>query len=172
MPSTDAVTGAVEDPGASPLAAAAVLDGRRLYPRRADIRAVVAIADPVRTAELVEPIRPRLRCVSPTGRPIRTVAGGATWRPRWPLPPGWLAAGTPDDEEVARLACASPWPFVTPLYALAVGADAGAAESLWSGPAHTPEPWRVEALVLLAFFGLCQRRRTAGGAVAGGGIAL
>ena len=38
------------------------------------------------------------------------------------------------------------------LYALAVGADAAAAESLWAILARTlPEPWRVEALVLLAF---------------------
>ena len=38
------------------------------------------------------------------------------------------------------------------LYALAVGRDAAPAESLWALLARTlPEPWRVEALVLLAF---------------------
>jgi len=38
------------------------------------------------------------------------------------------------------------------LYALAVGEDAGAAESLWAELARNlPQPWRVEALVLLAF---------------------
>ena len=38
------------------------------------------------------------------------------------------------------------------LYALAVGESAGAAESLWAVLARTlPPPWRVEALVLLAF---------------------
>jgi alkylhydroperoxidase/carboxymuconolactone decarboxylase family protein YurZ len=38
------------------------------------------------------------------------------------------------------------------LYALAVSRDAGAAESLWTILARRlPLPWRVEALVLLAF---------------------
>jgi len=38
------------------------------------------------------------------------------------------------------------------LYALAVGESAGEAESLWALLARTlPPPWRVEALVLLAF---------------------
>jgi hypothetical protein len=38
------------------------------------------------------------------------------------------------------------------LYALAVGENAGQAESLWAALSRTlPEPWRVEALVLLAF---------------------
>ena len=38
------------------------------------------------------------------------------------------------------------------LYALAVGVDAAAAEALWSVLARClPNPWRVEALVLLAF---------------------
>ena len=44
--------GAVDDPSASPLAVAAVLDGRRLYPRRADLQAVIAADDPARSAEL------------------------------------------------------------------------------------------------------------------------
>jgi hypothetical protein len=38
------------------------------------------------------------------------------------------------------------------LYALAVGRDAASAESLWVLLGRTlPEPWRAEALVLLAF---------------------
>ena len=38
------------------------------------------------------------------------------------------------------------------LYALAVGENAGQAESLWAVLSRTlPDPWRVEALVLLAF---------------------
>src|SRR5271168_1713275 len=45
-------SGEVDDPSASPLAAAAVLDGRRLYPRRADLQAVVAVEDPAHSAEL------------------------------------------------------------------------------------------------------------------------
>ena len=38
------------------------------------------------------------------------------------------------------------------LYALAVGENAGQAEELWATLSRTlPDPWRVEALVLLAF---------------------
>src|SRR5690606_22544972 len=42
--------GPVEDPEASPLAAAAVLEGRRLYPRRADLQAVIAPGDAASSA--------------------------------------------------------------------------------------------------------------------------
>ena len=45
-------SGVVDDPSASPLAVAAVLDGRRLYPRRTDLQAVIAVDDPARSAEL------------------------------------------------------------------------------------------------------------------------
>lgn len=145
--------GAVEDPGASPLAAAAVLDGRRLYPRRADMQAVVAIADPARTAELVGPIRAAAAArqsdweADPDGCGRRDVEAAMAVAAR-------LAGGrNPDDQELARLACAVTDVAVRDtLYALAVGADAAAAESLWAILARTlPEPWRVEALVLLAF---------------------
>ena len=39
-------SGTVDDPGASPLAAAAVLDGRRLYGRARTCKAVIAVTDP------------------------------------------------------------------------------------------------------------------------------
>ncbi|MGA9359374.1 MAG: DUF4192 domain-containing protein, partial [Mycobacterium sp.] len=45
-------SGVVDDPSASPLAVAAVLDGRRLYPRRTDLQAVIAVDDPARRADL------------------------------------------------------------------------------------------------------------------------
>ena len=38
--------GVVDDPSASPLAAAAVLDGRRLYARRAELQEVIGSAIP------------------------------------------------------------------------------------------------------------------------------
>ncbi|HEY6574048.1 MAG TPA: DUF4192 domain-containing protein, partial [Mycobacterium sp.] len=44
--------GTIDDPSASPLAAAAVLDGRRLYVRRADLQEVIAVTEPLRTAAL------------------------------------------------------------------------------------------------------------------------
>ena len=57
--------------------------------------------------------------------------------------------------------------------ALAVGERAREAESLWTLLARTlPPPWRVEALVLLAFSAYRPRRRAACGRVAGGGAAL
>ena len=69
--------GAVDDPSASPLAAAAVLDGRRLYPRRADLQAVIAVDDPARSAELVA-------CGHATGGRPR---GGTSRRSRGLRPP-------------------------------------------------------------------------------------
>lgn len=59
----------------------------------------------------------------------------------------------PSDEDMARLAHGLTDPRVRDtLYALAVGADAAAAESLWVMLSRAlPEPWRIEALVQLAF---------------------
>ena len=145
--------GAVEDPTASPLAAAAVLDGRRLYRRRADLQAVIAVTEPDRAAALVEPIQARaalrhtdwLTDADACGRrDVETVMAAAAR----------LSQGAePDGDDLAVLACALTDVAVRDtLYALAVGADAGAAEVLWAVLARTlPVPWRVEALVLLAF---------------------
>ena len=57
------------------------------------------------------------------------------------------------DAVMARLACALTDPQVRDvLYALAVGDRAAQAEALWAMLSRTlPAPWRVEALVLLAF---------------------
>jgi hypothetical protein len=146
-------TGTVEDPAASPLAAAAVLDGRRLYGRRADLRAVVTVADPARTAELAAPIRSQVAereeewRADPDGRGRRDVETIMALAERV------LAGEQPADGELARAACALTDIAVRDtLYALAVGSRAAAAEALWSLLARTvPEPWRVEALVLLAY---------------------
>ena len=141
--------GVVEDPTASPTAVAAVLDGRRLYRRRDELVAVVATADPARTAALgrkiesapaPDPCRPdaeargdvehALACVDRSGRDCRLA-----------------------DTDLVRLAWSLTDTRVRDtLYALAVGDSAGAAEALWAELARRlPEPWRVEALVLLAF---------------------
>jgi len=145
--------GDVDDPSASPLAAAAVLDGRRLYRRRADLQAVIAVTDLVRSAALVDPIQSRdtLRHAEWEAdadgrgrRDIETVLAVAA---------RVCGGAQPTDDELAALACAITDVTVRDtLYALAVGANAGAAESLWAELVRTlPEPWRVEALVLLAF---------------------
>jgi hypothetical protein len=130
--------GVIDDPSASPLAVAAVLDGRRLYNRRAELQAVIGVTDPDRSAELAEVIRELAR------QDIETAMAAAAR----------VADGVElSDAELARLACALTDPLVRDtLYALAVGANAGEAESLWAVLSRTLEqPWRVEALVLLAF---------------------
>ena len=145
--------GVVEDPTASPLAAAAVLDGRRLYKRRADLHAVIAVADSARCDRLTEPIRAQAAArdaqwqADPDGRGRRDVETAIEVAAR-------LSDGVePADAELAELACGLVDVAVRDtLYALAVGAEAAAAEALWALLARTlPDPWRVEALVLLAF---------------------
>jgi alkylhydroperoxidase/carboxymuconolactone decarboxylase family protein YurZ len=135
------------------MAAAAVLDGRRLYARRADLHAVIAIADPARSQRLVDTIRARAATrkvqwqEDPDGcgrRDVETALGAAA---------RVYAGGQPSDAELAELACGLTDVAVRDtLYALAVGADAAAAEALWGVLARRlPDPWRVEAVVLLAF---------------------
>jgi hypothetical protein len=145
--------GAVDDPSASPLAAAAVLDGRRLYPRRADLQSVIAVDDPAHSAELAEAVRQQAATrelahrADPRGRSRRDVENAMAAAAR-------VAGGqTLSDVELAELGCALRDVQVRDtLYALAVGESAGQAESLWALLARTlPQPWRVEALVLLAF---------------------
>lgn len=146
-------SGPVDDPSASPLAAAAVLDGRRLYPRRADLQAVIAVDDPGRSAELAGVLerqavaRGLAHRADPIGCCRRDVENAMAAASR-------LAGGqSPSDAELADLGCAlSDVRVRDTLYALAVGETAGEAESLWALLARTlPGPWRVEALVLLAF---------------------
>ncbi|OBK40131.1 hypothetical protein A5658_22930 [Mycobacterium sp. 1245111.1] len=144
--------GFVDDPSASPLAAAAVLDGRRLWARRADLQAVIAV-DRARAASLTgliaerAALRDEAHRADPTACARRDVEAAMA-----------AAAGVADgqqlgDAEIAGLACALADVEVRDtLYALAVGHSAGDAESLWALLARTlPTPWRAEALVLLAF---------------------
>lgn len=142
-------SGVVDDPSASPTAAAAVLDGRRLYRRREELVEVVATADAARTAAL-RPIIELAETPGPT-RPDRQVRGDIEYA---------LACAEQNesgqslqDEQLARLAWALTDVRVRDtLYALAVGAAAGSAEALWAELARClPDRWRVEALVLLAF---------------------
>lgn len=142
-------SGTIEDPMSSPMAAAAVLDGRRLYARRSELQAVVALVDPahaerlraaMRSAEHDGALRPDVdarRDVEHALAMVRSVADGAM----------------PSDDDLARLGCGFTDPRVRDtLYALAVGREANRAEALWVLLARTlPDPWRVEALVLLAF---------------------
>ncbi|MDA2891323.1 DUF4192 domain-containing protein [Mycolicibacterium sp. BiH015] len=142
-------SGVVDDPMASPTAMAAVLDGRRLYTTREELLAVVATADPARTATLAEVIEHdsglgRERPDSQARSDIEHVLACAERNDE---------GAVLEDAELARLAWALTDTRVRDtLYALAVGDKAGSAESLWVHLSRTlPEPWRVEALVLLAF---------------------
>ena len=127
-----------------------VLDGRRLYARRAELQEVIEVIDPARTR----------RALRRGHRELRTGLGGAPdAAARADIEAAIAAAARVadaaelGDDELARLAWALTDPRVRDtLYALAVGEDAGQAESLWAVLSRTlPEPWRVEALVLLAF---------------------
>jgi hypothetical protein len=135
--------GSVDDPSASPLALAAVLDGRRLYARREELQNVIAVVDEDASAALVDVINGQTDDVD-AAREIRCAMAAASR----------LAAGkAPAAPVVGRLARALTDPQVRDtLYALAVGGDAGQVEELWALLARTlPVPWRAEALVLLAF---------------------
>jgi Domain of unknown function (DUF4192) len=148
-------SGVVDDPSASPLAVAAVLDGRRLYPRRTDLQAVIAV-DPARSADLAAAVKQQAATRKVTHRADtadhallcrRDVENAVAAAAR-------VAGGQSlSDAELAQLGCALTDAAVRDmLYALAVGENAGDVESLWAVLARTlPEPWRLEALVLLAF---------------------
>ena len=145
--------GPVEDPSTSPLAAAAVLDGRRLYARRSDLQAVVAVTDTERSAALAGYIR---ECDERRAADWRADPDGCGRRDVEAV----MAAAVRvcdgadlDDPEIAALACGLTDVAVRDtLYALAVGAQAGQAETLWTVLSRVlPDPWRVESLVLLAF---------------------
>lgn len=146
-------SGLVDDPAASPLAAAAVLEGRRLYPRRADLQAVIAPDDPARSAALADAVRQQAarRRSAHRAHPVRCTRGDVETAM---AAAARVAAGEPlSDSEMAALGCALTDAQVRDiLYALAVGESAGDVESLWALLARTlPPPWRVEALVLIAF---------------------
>jgi hypothetical protein len=146
-------SGEVDDPSASPLAVAAVFDGRRLYPRRADLQAVVAVDDPSHSAGLAATIKQQMVTreaayrADPEGCCRRDLHSAMAAAARV------VNGQSLSDAELAKLGCAlSDAQVRDALYALAVGEDAGAAESLWAEMARRlPQPWRVEALVLLAF---------------------
>jgi hypothetical protein len=145
--------GVVDDPSASPLAVAAVLDGRRLYARRADLQAVIAVDEWPGRATLADLIgkhaasRDAAHRADPAACVRRDVEDAMAAAAR--VGEGQQLC----DAELAGLACALADVEVRDtLYALAVGQSAGEAESLWALLSRSlPAPWRVEALVLVAF---------------------
>lgn len=141
--------GDVEDPSSSPLAVAAVLDGRRLYASRDELLDVISATDPERSAGLSEVIeRARhdggSRPDAAARRDVELAMAAAA-----DVAEGRIVT----DDDVARLAWALTDPRVRDtLYALAVGRTGDQVEALWALLSRVlPDPWRVEALVLLAF---------------------
>jgi hypothetical protein len=128
---------------------AAVLDGRRLYARRAELQEVIEVAEPSRTEVLAAIIGEDTE--DRTERPDR--AARADVEAAIAAAARVADAVDLDDDELARLAWAlTDLRVRDTLYALAVGENAGQAEALWALLSRTlPEPWRAEALVLLAF---------------------
>ncbi|HUO39522.1 MAG TPA: DUF4192 domain-containing protein [Mycobacterium sp.] len=146
--------GTVDDPAASPLAMAAVLDGRRLYTCRQELQDVIAPVDLARCERLAGLIAARLDLAAED--PVRH--GGdkrAGRRVRQAMAAAARVAGGAQlsDDELVELAFALTDPRVRDmLYALAVGDHAAEAEALWGALSRAlPDPWRVEPLVLLAF---------------------
>lgn len=145
--------GTVDDPAASPLAAAAVLEGRQLYRRRADLQAVIAPDDTARTAAVAAALD------GAAAQRAAAVAGDVRDLARRDVEQAVtavvaLAAGrVPGEDELARLGASLSDVLVRDtLCGLAISEYSGAAEMLWSMLARSlPEPWRVEALVLVAF---------------------
>lgn len=145
--------GPVDDPVESPLAVAAVVDGRRLYDSRADLQTVIAAVDLDGAAEVAELIAglAEVGCAERvtdsdacTRRGVRAAMAAV----------GRVAAGeTLRNDEVADLAYILTDVLARDtLYALAVGEQAEQAEILWTVLSRrVPSPWRVEPLVLLAF---------------------
>jgi hypothetical protein len=141
--------GTVEDPSASPLAVAAVLDGRRLYARRAELQEVIEVINPARTDVLAEVIG---NC-KPDSAERPDAAARADIEAVIAAAARVADAAELGDDKLARLAWAlTDLRVRDTLCALAVGEYVGQAESLWAVLSRTlPKPWRVEALVLLAF---------------------
>ncbi|CAN5848361.1 DUF4192 domain-containing protein [soil metagenome] len=148
--------GRVDDPTASPVTVAAVLDGRRLYASRAELQAVIApeetdeIAGAPTLVDLIGKWRTddqARRRQDPDGCARRDVRAALVAAAR-------VADGEPlANTDIAHLGSAlTDIQVRDTLYALAVGESASAAESLWAVLARKlPNPWRVEPLVLLAF---------------------
>ncbi|QIV79507.1 DUF4192 domain-containing protein [Mycolicibacterium frederiksbergense] len=135
--------GALDDPATSVLAAAAVLDGRRVYANRREMQSLVT-----RDSRRSEAVRAASSPASAPGDPraaVDYVMDAARC----------LAEGqAPGDDRLACVAGALLDKEVRDmLLAFALTSDSGAAETFWAMLARSlPAPSRVEALTLLAAY--------------------
>jgi hypothetical protein len=166
--------GAVDDPSASPLAMVAVLDGRRLYPRRADLQAVIAVDEGADSTELAAALEHRATAreaahrADPDGSCRRDVENAMAAAAR-------VADGQPlGNAELAALGCAlADLQVRDTLYALAVGENAAEARVVVgaAGPQAAPAVAGGGAGAV-GVQRICPRRRAAGRSVVGGGAVL
>ena len=134
--------GDVPDPAISPLAIEALVAGRQVYDRRDDLRAVIAITDPTRTATLG-------KVIAGCANGVRAEAAVAAARAAAAL----LAAnGDINDTRIAGLVLAlEDGSARDALYGLAADPDAEPLGGLWAFLARTtPDPWRADVLVMVA----------------------
>ncbi|MEU9807377.1 DUF4192 domain-containing protein [Mycobacterium sp. NPDC050853] len=140
--------GPVDDPGCSPLTAAAVLAGRTVHRRREDLVAMIAPTDGRRTAVLADSLRRSFRRQGDEGvqdrRAVNRIMRAACR----------TAEGNPlTNREVLAIARSLTVLRVRDtVCALAVGVLAVDVERLWMVLSRLlPAPWRAEVLVLLGF---------------------
>jgi len=148
--------GEVDDPGSSPMAVAAVLAGRRLYGRREELLDVIAVNDPARAAGLA-------------GLIDDIISRGHDPRDPWGAAAGMdaeaaaalVAGGGADlsDTQIAELAVSLTDGTVRDaLYRLSGGPAAANAEDAFTRLSRIlPDPWRAEALVMVAWFAYSAR---------------
>jgi Domain of unknown function (DUF4192) len=134
--------GVLPNPGATALAAAAVFDGRQVYDSRRELEAMIA-HDAKAAQRLADALAD-----TPSAATPRDAVETALMAARA------LGAGETlgDDRIVAAAAGLVDKRVRDMLLGVALTVDRGAAEALWVTTARLmPAPWRVEALVLLAF---------------------
>lgn len=135
--------GSLDDPATSVLAAAAVLDGRRLYRNRREMQSLVTLDS--RKADAVRAALPAVSAPSDPRAAVDNVMAAARA----------LAEGRePGDDQLACVAGTLLDKQVRDmLLAFAVTDDSGVAEAFWAVLSRSlPSPSRVEALTLLAAY--------------------
>ncbi|MCV7193499.1 DUF4192 domain-containing protein [Mycolicibacterium brumae] len=150
-------TGLVADPAASPMAMAAVLDGRRLYQTRAEVEAIVTPIVDERSARFGELVRQAARSarrgpLDPSARTRQEVTAAIAAAEK-------LGRGEEPEEAQLVLVGQSLTHIAARdiLYSLAVSSRASESEDLWVLLARIlPTRWRVEALVLLGHSAYCR----------------
>ncbi|MBO0848085.1 MAG: DUF4192 domain-containing protein [Pseudonocardia sp.] len=148
--------GSLPDPSCSPLAAAMVAAGRVTYGDRAELKRLVAPAAQSVRDRRSELLDRRVDEASRSGRPVAPSGLAALeLLARW-VEDISAAPAEMDDDDVVELCLALSDPLVRDAaFGLALGAEAAAAERLWSLlVTEAPDPEAAEPAVLLAYSAL------------------